>query len=155
MAMKKTDTMYKNFVYACGLFYGKAAPAVGQRFKVYGGVIQRNKVGRFFRPFYKAQITAVKIFVDAHIIRLFLAVQAVEVKVVYRAAIGSGVLIYQRKRWAPGHIYNAKLLRQRFDKRGFPGTHFAMKKDDVLYVLRQHLLCYAVYFRKGKSDFHY
>ena len=44
-------------------------------------------------------------------------------------AIVAFILVYNRERGAGDGIANAQLFAKRFDERGFPRAHFAIKKE--------------------------
>ncbi len=94
----------------------------------YAGVAIRNKVCYFFRPLYKTVIARVKVFFIAHIQGFALVFQPVKIKVINRAVL-TFVFIYYRKCRAGNRIANAQLFAKRFDERGFPCAHVAIKKE--------------------------
>jgi len=88
----------------------------------------RDKICYLLRPLYKTVIAGVKVFFVTHIEGFALVFQPVKIKVINRAVF-TFVFIYYRKCRAGNRIANAQLFAKRFDKRGFPCAHVAIKKE--------------------------
>lgn len=95
------------------------------------GIMLREQIGDLFGPLNKAVGSTVKIFLVAHIQCFCLIFKTIKIKM-KDPAITANVFVHDGKRWTGSLFCYSQLLTQRFNKRCFTGSHFAIKKKNFV-----------------------
>ena len=122
--------------WAVGCSPGDAASSVGECLEAYGYGLPGQGVLDQLGPLDEAEVTALEVFLAAHVVGFGEAAYAVEVEVIDGLALRRGVFIDDGKGGGGDGVLDAQCAADGLDEGGLAGSHRAVEGEDTLVAHR-------------------